>query len=94
MRLRATRTARPRSTRDDPAWREHVCVVSALCVLPPFLGIVAVVGTATHLRLLLFPPLAVIGYALFLHPFGPYTSLRNCVLGPIMGALVGTAAVT
>jgi CBS-domain-containing membrane protein len=97
MRLRDTRRARParpRLARDDPAWCERVCVVSALCLLPPFLGAVALAGSATHLRLLLFPPLAAIGYALFLHPYGPYTSLRNSVLGPVTGALVGTLAVT
>ena len=73
MRLRTTRQARPRVARDDPAWRERVCIVSALCLLPPFLGIVALAGAAILLPVLLFPPLAAIGYALFLHPYEPYT---------------------
>ena len=51
-------------------------------------------GVATHLRLLLFPPLVAIGYTLFTDPYGKQTCLRDSVLGPVVGALVGVMAVT
>jgi HPP family len=93
MRLRSTSRGWPRLTRDDPAWHERVSVVSALLLLPPFLGIVALAGSATHLRFLLFPPVAAIGYALFLDPDSRRTGPRSAVIGPVVGALIGAVAV-
>ncbi|GAC1447741.1 MAG: hypothetical protein PVSMB4_03780 [Ktedonobacterales bacterium] len=69
-------------------------MISALVLLPLFLGGVAWLGTAAHLRFLLYPPLAAIGYALFQDPHGQRTSLRDGVLGPVVGGLVGVAALT
>jgi CBS-domain-containing membrane protein len=69
-------------------------VLWTLLLLPPFLGVVALVGSATHLRFLLFPPLAAIGYAIFLDPYSRRTALRSVVVGPVCGALLGVAAVS
>jgi hypothetical protein len=55
---------------------------------------VAWLGAATHLRFLLFPPLAAIGYALFADPDGPQTSLRDGVLARWWGRSWGVAALT
>jgi len=63
-------------------------------LLPLFLGAVAVAGSATHLRFLLFPPLAAIGFALFLEPYSRRASLRSVVAGPVAGALLGVAALS
>jgi hypothetical protein len=43
---------------------------------------------------LLFPPLIAIGYALFVDPYGKHTSLRDSVLGPTLGALLGVITIT
>jgi hypothetical protein len=76
------------------ARRERFALLSALIVLPLFLaGVSALVG-ATHLQNLLFPSLAAIGYELFIRdPRGWATTLRNAVLGPIVGAAVGVVAI-
>lgn len=76
----------------DEARRRRFLTLWVLFVLPSFLGAVAVVGSATHLRFLLFPPLAAIGFALFLDPYSQRASLRSVVAGPVAGALIGVAA--
>jgi CBS-domain-containing membrane protein len=86
----AAGAARPVSERR----RRRFCALWALLLLPLFLGAVAVVGATTHLRFLLFPPLAAIGFAIFLEPYSPRTSLRSVVIGPVAGALLGVAALT
>ncbi len=81
----------------DEQWlrrQRRFCMLWALAVLPPFLGVVSLIGSATHLRFLLFPPLAAIGYALFGNPYNRRNVVRSAVLGPITGALLGVAAVT
>lgn len=60
--------------------------------MPPYLAIVTVIEHQTNLFLLLFPPLAAIGYALFLQPYHPRARFRGVVLGPVAGALLGVAA--
>lgn len=69
------------------------CLASALIIVPLYLaGVYALVG-ATHLRYLLYPSLASIGYDLFIRdPQSWATTFRNAVLGPVMGATVGVAA--
>ncbi|HUY76089.1 MAG TPA: HPP family protein [Ktedonobacterales bacterium] len=74
--------------------RRRFCALWALLLLPMFLGLVAIVGSATHLRFLLFPPLAAIGFALFLEPYHRRTSLRSVVFGPVMGASIGVVALS
>jgi hypothetical protein len=85
-------SSRHREESADVAQRQRFSAVSALVVLPLLLGGVAWLGAATHLRFLLYPPLAAIGYALFLDPYGRRASLRDGVLGPVVGAVVGVAA--
>ncbi len=75
------------------ARQQWFCLLWAL-LLPPFIGVVDLLGAATHLRFLLFPPLVAIGYTLFVDPYGKHTSLRDSVLGPVVGALVGVMAIT
>ena len=74
--------------------RHRFCLFWALLLLPPFIGMVDLLGVATHLRFLLFPPLVAMGYALFADPYGKQTGLRDSVLGPVVGALVGVMAIT
>jgi hypothetical protein len=57
------------------------------------LGLIDYLAAATHLRFLLFPPLAVFGYALFLEPYGRHTGLRDGVVGAVLGAMLGAAGV-
>lgn len=73
--------------------RARFCLVSALIILPLYLaGVYGLVG-ATHLRYLLYPSLASIGYDLFIRdPHSWATTFRNAVLGPVMGATVGVLA--
>ncbi|HEX9037866.1 MAG TPA: HPP family protein [Ktedonobacterales bacterium] len=79
------------SPEDGEARRRRFCVSWALVTLPLFLGVVAITASATHLRFLLFPPLAAIGFALFLDPYHPRATLRSVVAGPVAGALIGVA---
>ncbi len=68
----------------------HFCVLSALVVIPPFLALIYALGDTTHLRYLLYPSLAAIGYDLFIRdPTSLATTLRNAVLGPIVAAALG-----
>lgn len=83
------------SGRKDAHMRHRrFCVLWSLLLLPPFLGAVALIGSATHLRFLLFPPLAAIGYAIFLDPYSQRATVRSVVLGPVAGALLGVAALS
>lgn len=73
--------------------RARFCLVSALIIVPLYLaGVYALVG-ATHMRYLLYPSLAAIGYDLFIRdPHSWATTFRNAVLGPVLGAAIGVAA--
>ncbi len=79
----------PRLGRD----RARFCLASALIIVPLYLAGVYVLVGATHLRYLLYPSLAAIGYDLFIRdPQSWATTLRNAVLGPVLGAAIGVAA--
>ena len=66
---------------------------SALIIVALYLAGVYVLVGATHLRYLLYPSLAAIGYDLFIRdPHSWATTSRNAVLGPVLGAAVGVAA--
>jgi hypothetical protein len=96
--VRRTVPPAPSSTAEERgrhvARRERFTLLSALIILPLFLaGVSALVG-ATHLQYLLYPSLAAIGYELFIRdPRGWATTLRNAVLGPIVGAAIGVVAI-
>ncbi len=73
--------------------RARFCLASALIIVPLYLAGVYVLVGATHLRYLLYPSLAAIGYDLFIRdPHSWATTLRNAVLGPVLGAAIGVAA--
>lgn len=74
--------------------RARFCLISALIIVPLYLaGVYGLVG-ATHLRYLLYPSLASIGYDLFIRdPQSWTTTFRNAVLGPVLGASIGVLAV-
>lgn len=68
----------------------HFCVLSALVIIPPFLALLDMLGSTTHLRYLLYPSLAAIGYDLFIRdPTSLAATLRNAVLGPTVAAALG-----
>lgn len=70
--------------------RARFCLLSALIIVPLYLAGVSVLVGATHLRYLLYPSLAAIGYDLFIRdPHSWATTFRNAVVGPVMGAGVG-----
>ena len=73
--------------------RARFCLISALIIVPLYLaGVYGLVG-ATHLRYLLYPSLASIGYDLFIRdPHSWTTTFRNAVLGPVIGAAIGVIA--
>ncbi len=73
--------------------QRRISLLSALILVPLFLGAVDALAATTHLQDLLYPSLAAIGYELFVKdPHGLATSLRNAVIGPIVGAALGAAA--
>lgn len=73
--------------------RARFCLLSALVIVPVYLAGVYVLVGATHLRYLLYPSLAAIGYDLFIRdPHSWAATFRNAVLGPVMGAGVGVLA--
>jgi CBS-domain-containing membrane protein len=73
-------------------WLRRFRMLWALVILPPFLAIVAVIAGQTQMRYMLFPPLAAIGYSLFLDPFSGRATVRGIVIGPVAGALIGALA--
>lgn len=76
------------------ARQARFCLISALIIVPLYLaGVYGLVG-ATHLRYLLYPSLASIGYDLFIRdPRSWTTTFRNAVFGPVLGAGIGVGAV-
>jgi uncharacterized membrane protein YwzB len=95
-RRRVSAAQRPPNVVIPPRLGSHparFCLISALIIVPLYLAGVYVLVGATHLRYLLYPSLASIGYDLFIRdPHSWATTLRNAVLGPVMGATVGVLA--
>ena len=65
-------------------WNAHLVVV------PVVLTLVEVVSIQTELRLLLFPSLASFAYLLFTRPVGTHATWRGAVVGPTLGAAIGS----
>ncbi|MDP9406408.1 MAG: HPP family protein [Actinomycetota bacterium] len=65
-------------------WNAHLVVV------PVVLTLVELVSIQTELRLLLFPSLASFAYLLFTRPVGTHATWRGAVLGPTVGAAIGS----
>ena len=59
-------------------------------VVPVVLGLIEVVAIQTELRLLLFPSLASFAYLLFTRPVGSHATWRGAVVGPTVGASIGS----
>ena len=59
-------------------------------VVPVVLGLIEVVAIQTQLRLLLFPSLASFAYLLFTRPVGSHATWRGAVMGPTVGASIGS----
>ena len=65
-------------------WNAHLVVV------PVVLTIVELVSIQTELQLLLFPSLASFAYLLFTRPVGSHATWRGAVVGPTVGAAIGS----
>ena len=78
--------------RSEERWLRRFRMLWALVILSPFLAIVAVIGSQTNVTYMLFPPLAAIGYMLFLDPFNERVTVRGIVAGPVIGAAIGALA--
>lgn len=59
-------------------------------MVPVVLGLIEVVAVQTELRLLLFPSLASFAYLLFTRPVGSHATWRGAVVGPTVGASIGS----
>jgi L-lactate dehydrogenase len=59
-------------------------------VVPVVLGLIEMVAIQTELRLLLFPSLASFAYLLFTRPVGSHATWRGAVVGPTVGASIGS----
>lgn len=66
-------------------WNAHLVVV------PVVLALVEFVSIQTELRLLLFPSLASFAYLLFTRPVGSHATWRGAVVGPTVGAGIGSS---
>ncbi|MFB6101966.1 MAG: HPP family protein [Haloplanus sp.] len=77
-------------------WLQHtgnLLHLTVLVAVPLLIGFVTLVSNAlTELSFLLFPPLASGAYTLFSDPEGRYASPRKFVVGLVVGALCGWAA--
>ena len=77
-------------------WLQHtgnLLHLTVLVAVPLLIGLVTFVSNAlTELSFLLFPPLASGAYTLFSDPEGRYASPRKFVVGLVVGALCGWAA--
>ncbi len=65
-------------------WNAHLVVV------PVVLTLVELVSIQAELRLLLFPSLASFAYLLFTRPVGTHATWRGAVMGPTIGAAIGS----
>ena len=59
-------------------------------VVPLVLALIEVVAIQMELRLLLFPSLASFAYLLFTRPVGSHATWRGAVVGPSVGAAIGS----
>lgn len=64
-------------------------LASVVVLLPAILVLVEEAAARTDVKVLLFPPLAAIGYRVFRHPGSAATGWRSVVLGPVVGSLCG-----
>ena len=72
--------------RARPRWLSLATVV---VVLPAILVVIEITSARTDVKLLLFPPLAAIGYRVFRQPETDAARLRSVVVGPVLGSFCG-----
>src|SRR5258708_7301569 len=65
-------------------------LAAVLVVLPGMLALLQFASSRTDLKMLLFPPLAAIGYQVLRSPHNPLAHLRSVVLAPTLASLFGT----
>lgn len=75
---------------DDPSTRPRwLRRWSVVLLLPAILVVVEVTSVRSDVKVLLFPPLAAIGYRVFREAGTDAARLRSVVLGPVVGSLCG-----
>ncbi|HEU0027604.1 MAG TPA: HPP family protein [Ktedonobacterales bacterium] len=73
----------------EDRWLRRFRMLWALVILPLFLAIVALLVGQTNMGLALFPPLAAIGFTLFMDPWSKRATVRSIMAGPVIGAAIG-----
>jgi hypothetical protein len=79
---------------EDTARPSWLGLVSVVTLLPAILVVVEATSVRTDVKLLLFPPLAAIGYRIFRQPETDAARLRSVILGPVLGSLCGWGLAT
>src|SRR6266403_1035735 len=69
---------------------QRASLAAVLVVLPGMLALLEFASSRTDLKLLLFPPLAAIGYQVLRTPHSPLAHLRSVVLAPTLASVIGT----
>ncbi len=70
---------------------DRAVVIAVAVVLPGILVALQYASSRTDLKLLLFPPLAAIGYHILREPHSPMAHLRSVVLAPTLASACGVA---
>jgi hypothetical protein len=69
---------------------DRAALAAVLVVLPGMIAFMQFASSRTDLKLLLFPPLAAIGYTVLRTPHSPLAHLRSVVLAPTLASVFGT----
>jgi CBS-domain-containing membrane protein len=69
---------------------QRASLAAVLVVLPGMLALLEFASSRTDLKMLLFPPLAAIGYQVLRTPHSPLAHLRSVVLAPTLASVIGT----
>src|SRR5437588_967320 len=75
--------------RSAPA-AQRASLAAVLVVLPGMLALLEFASSRTDLKMLLFPPVAAIGYQVLRTPHSPLAHLRSVVLAPTLASVIGT----
>jgi len=73
---------------------QRAALAAVLVVLPGILALLQFASSRTELKLLLFPPLAAIGYQILRSPHSPLAHLRSVVLAPTLASVFGIGLAT
>jgi|SRR5947209_763137 len=75
--------------RSAPA-AQRASLAAVLVVLPGMLALLEFASSRTDLKMLLFLPVAAIGYQVLRTPHSPLAHLRSVVLAPTLASVIGT----